>query len=175
VVCLIAVAHQLGLVAWAFGGGAAVVGLIAWRLYEVDGAEQSLLRGVAAAVLLGLALYGVIIPGLEPVFPSATLARILRDSGCPPPVVAASVGYQEPSLVFLAGTPTRMTDVGGAAEFLAGGECRFAFIESRQERGFAEHAEAIGLRYSPGPRVEAINFSNGQAITVAVFRSESPL
>jgi 4-amino-4-deoxy-L-arabinose transferase-like glycosyltransferase len=175
VVCLIAIAHQLGLVAWAFGGGAAVVGLVAWRLYEVDGAEQSLLRGVAAAVLLGLALFGVVIPGLEPVFPSPTLARILRDSGCPRPVVAASVGYQEPSLVFLAGTPTRLTDVGGAAEFLAGGECRFAFIEVRQERGFAELAEAIGLRYSPGPRVEAINISNGQAITVAVFRSESPL
>jgi 4-amino-4-deoxy-L-arabinose transferase-like glycosyltransferase len=175
VVCLIAIAHQLGLVAWALGGGAAVVGLIAWRLYEVDGAEQSLLRGVAAAVLLGLALFGVVVPGLEPVFPSQTLARILRDSGCPQPVVAASVGYQEPSLVFLAGTLTRLTDVGGAAEFLAGGECRFAFIESRQERGFAEHAEAIGLRFSPGPRVEAINFSNGQAITVAVFRSESPL
>jgi hypothetical protein len=175
VVCLIAIAHQLGLVAWAFAGGAAVVGMIAWRLYEVDGAEQSLLRGIAAAVLLAIALFGVVIPALEPVFLSPTLARILRDSGCPRPVVAASVGYQEPSLVFLAGTPTRLTDVGSAAEFLAGGECRFAFIESRQERGFAEHAEAIGLRYSPGPRVEAINISNGQAITVAVFRSESPL
>jgi hypothetical protein len=77
--------------------------------------------------------------------------------------------------VFLAGTSTRLTDVAGAAEFLAGGECRFAFIEARQERGFAEQAEALGLRYSPGPRIEAINISNGQAITMAVFRSESPL
>jgi 4-amino-4-deoxy-L-arabinose transferase-like glycosyltransferase len=175
VICLIAIGHQLGLLAWVFAGGAASVGLVAWRLYEVDGAEQSLLRGVAASILLALALFGVVIPALEPLFPSPVLARILRDSGCPAPVVAASVGYHEPSLVFLAGTATRLTDVGGAADFLAGGECRFAFIEARQERGFAEHAEAIGLRYAPGPRVEAINISNGQAITMVVFRSESPL
>jgi hypothetical protein len=77
--------------------------------------------------------------------------------------------------VFLAGTSTRLTDVAGAAEFLAEGECRIAFIEARQERGFAEQAEALGLRYSSGPRVEAINISNGQAITMAVFRSKSAL
>jgi 4-amino-4-deoxy-L-arabinose transferase-like glycosyltransferase len=175
VVCLIAIGHQLGLIAWAFAGGAAVVGLVAWRLYEVDGAEQSLLRGVAASLLIGFALFGVIVPALEPLFPSPTLARVLRESGCPRPIVAATVGYHEPSLVFLAGTPTRLTDIAGAAEFLSGGECRFAFIEARSERGFAEHAEAIGLRYSPGPRIEAINISNGQAITMAVFRSESAL
>ena len=175
VICLIAIGHQLGLIAWVFAGGAAVVGLVAWRLYDIDGAEQSLLRGVAASILLGWALFGVVIPALEALFPSPVLARILRDSGCPAPVAAASVGYHEPSLVFLAGTATRLTDVAGAAEFLAGGECRFAFVETRQERSFAVHAEAIGLRYAPGPRVEAINISNGQAITMAVFRSESPL
>jgi 4-amino-4-deoxy-L-arabinose transferase-like glycosyltransferase len=175
VICLIAIGHQLGLIAWVFAGGAAVVGLNAWRLYEVDGAEQSLLRGVAAAVLLGFALFGVVIPTLDALFPSPVLARVLRDSGCPRPVVAAAVGYHEPSLVFLAGTSTRLTDVAGAAQFLAGGECRFALIEARQERGFAVQAEAIGLRYSPGPRIDAINLSNGQAITMAVYRSENPL
>jgi 4-amino-4-deoxy-L-arabinose transferase-like glycosyltransferase len=175
VACLIAIAHQLGLIAWVFAGGAAVVGLIAWRLYEIDGAEQSLLRGIAASVLLGFALFGTIIPALEALFPSPVLARILRDSGCPRPVEVAAVGYHEPSLVFLAGTSTRLTDAAGAAEFLAGGECRFAFVEARLERSFAAHAEARGLRYSPGPRVDAINISNGQAITMAIYRSESPL
>jgi 4-amino-4-deoxy-L-arabinose transferase-like glycosyltransferase len=175
VACLIVIGHQLGLVAWAFAGGAVVLGLVAWRLYDIDGAKQSLLRGVAAALLIGAALFGVVIPALETLFPSQVLARVLRDSGCPRPVVAASVGYHEPSLVFLAGTATLLADAGSAAKFLAGGECRFAFIEARQERDFAAQAEAIGVRYSPGPRIEGFNLSNGQVVTMAVYRSENPL
>jgi 4-amino-4-deoxy-L-arabinose transferase-like glycosyltransferase len=175
VIALIAIGHQLGLLAWAFAGGAMVAGLVAWRLYEVDGAEQSLLRGIAASILLGFAAFGVVIPGLEAVFPAAALARVLRESGCPQPVGAAAVGYHEPSVVFLAGTQTRLTDAAGAAEFLAGGECRFAFVEQQFERSFANNAEARGLRYSQGPRIETFNISNGRAVTLAVFRSESPL
>jgi hypothetical protein len=106
-------------------------------------------------------------------FPSATLARILRDSGCRAPLAAAA-GYQEPSLVFLVGTATQLTDTAGAAEFLRGGECRFAFIEAHQERAFAQRAEVIGLRYSAGPRVEGFNISTGQPITIAVYRSAGP-
>jgi 4-amino-4-deoxy-L-arabinose transferase-like glycosyltransferase len=175
VISMIAIAHQLGLLAWAFAGGATVVGLVAWRLYQVDGAEHSLLRAVAASVLLGFALFGVVIPGLEAVFPAPALARVLRESGCPQPVLAASVEYHEPSLVFLAGTETRLTDAAGAAEFLAGGECRFAFVGQQFERSFATNAEALGVRYSQGPRIETFNISNGHAVTLAVFRSESPL
>jgi hypothetical protein len=110
------------------------------------------------------------VPSLGQLFPSATLVRILRESGCAHPQ-AAAVGYQEPSLVFLAGTSTRLTDTLGAAEFLRGGECRFAFVEAREERSFAQRAEALGVRYSAGPRIDAINISNGRPITIAVFRS----
>jgi hypothetical protein len=85
--------------------------------------------------------------------------------------VAAAAGYQEPSLVFLAGTDTGLTDSVGAAEFLRGGECRFAFIEQRQEKSFAQRADAIGLRYTGVTRIEAMNVSTGQPITIAVYRS----
>jgi hypothetical protein len=74
-------------------------------------------------------------------------------------------------LVFLAGTATRLADTLGAVEFLRGGDCRFVFIEAREERSFAQRAEALGLRYSAGPRIDAINISTGQPITIAVFRS----
>jgi len=62
------------------------------------------------------------------------------------------------------------TDPAGAADFLLHGGCRVAFIEARQERSFALQAEAIGLRFKAGPRIEGYNISNGQRIAVAVFR-----
>ena len=173
IVALAVIGRQFGFLVWPLIGAAAVMGFLAWRLYEVDGAEHSLLRGVTAALLTGVALFALILPSLSQLFPAPQLARILRESGCADPV-AASVGYEEPSLVFLAGTQTRLTDTAGAAEFLRGGPCRFAFIESRQEKSFAQRAEAIGLRYTGGPRVEAINVSIGQPVTIAVYRSVGP-
>src|SRR5712691_1823898 len=170
IVALAVIGRQFGLLVWPLIGAAAVMSFLAWRLYEADGAEHALLRAITAAVLTAIAIFALIIPSLGQLFPSPTLARVLRDSGCAQPM-AAAVGYQEPSLVFLAGTATRLTDTAGAAEFLRGGECRFALIEARQERSFAQRAEAIGLRYTGGPHVEGINISTGQPITIAVFRS----
>ena len=74
--------------------------------------------------------------------------------------------------MFLAGTSTRLTDASSAADFLRQGGCRFAFVDTHQERAFALRAEAVGLRYKREPNIEAFNFSNGQQFTVAVFRSE---
>lgn len=166
----IVIDHDPVLAAWPFLAAAIVCGFLAWRLYDDDGAERALTRAVAATVLVGIGIYSIILPTLRPLFPSVALAGVLRESGCTHPV-AASAGYGEPSLVFLAGTETRLTDASGAADFLREGDCRFAFIETHQEGAFAQRAEAIGLRYERGPRLEAFNFSKGRPITIAIFRS----
>jgi 4-amino-4-deoxy-L-arabinose transferase-like glycosyltransferase len=171
IIALAVIGRQFGLLAWPLIGAAAVMGLLAWRLYEVDGAEHALLRATTAALLTAIAIFSVVLPSLSYFFPSLTLVRFLRAGGCANPVAAAA-GYQEPSLVFLAGTDTRLTDSFGAAEFLRGGGCRFALIESRQEKSFAQRAEAIGVRYIAGPRIEAMNISTGQPITIAIYRSQ---
>jgi hypothetical protein len=101
-----------------------------------------------------------------------TLAETQKELGSADPA-AAAVGYQEPSLVFLAGTQTLLTNAAAAADFLLQGGCRLAFIESRQERSFARRADAIGLRYAQGPRVEAFNFNSGRAVTITVYYAEA--
>ena len=171
IVALVVISKQLGLLAWPFAAGAMILGLIAWRLYEVDGGERSLLRAMAGALLLAVTLYGVIAPALTPLFPSVALAQAVRESECKQPLAAAA-GYHEPSLVFLVGTTTLLTDGAGAAEFLRQGPCRFAFVESRHERNFVQRAEAIGLRYTQGSRVEGMNYSIGRSISIAIFQSE---
>jgi 4-amino-4-deoxy-L-arabinose transferase-like glycosyltransferase len=170
VIGAIVINRDLALLAWPFFAGAIVCGLFAWQLYDDDGAERALMRAAAAQVLIAIGLYAVIVPSLTPAFPSVELAGALHDSGCEHPV-AASVGYEEPSLVFLAGTTIRFTDANGAADFLREGGCHFAFVDARQERDFALRAEAIGLHYSRGDRVEGYNISNGKPITIAVFQS----
>jgi 4-amino-4-deoxy-L-arabinose transferase-like glycosyltransferase len=170
VILAVIVNHGLALLAWPFLAASIVCGLFAWQLYEDDGAERSFMRATAAAVFTAIGIYAVIVPSLGSAFPSVELAAVLHESKCANPV-AASAGYQEPSLVFLAGTGTRLTDPSGAADFLREGSCRFAFIEARQERAFALRAEAIGLRYDREPNIEGYNISNGQPINIAVFQS----
>jgi 4-amino-4-deoxy-L-arabinose transferase-like glycosyltransferase len=171
IVGLVAVGKQLGLLAWPFAAGAMIFGLFAWRLYDADGPERSLLRAMAASILIALSLYAIIVPSLGALFPSVALSQALRESDCKQPLAAAA-GFHEPSLVFLVGTATQLTDGAGAAEFLRQGSCRFALVESRQERNFVQRAEAIGLRYAPGPRIDGINASIGRTISIAIYKSE---
>jgi 4-amino-4-deoxy-L-arabinose transferase-like glycosyltransferase len=167
----ITLTRQPAFLAWPFLAASLIFGLFAWWLYEDHRAERSLLNGAASALFLAIAGYGIIVPALTPLFPSAEIARALRNVVCVGPKAAAA-GYHEPSLVFMTGTSTLLTDGSGAADFLGQGTCRFALIESRSERGFAQRAEAIGLRYNVAARVEGYNFSQGKSISVAIFRSE---
>jgi hypothetical protein len=123
---------------------------------------------------MAIGIYGFIIPALGPLFPSPALARVLHESGCAHPV-AASAGYDEPSLVFLAGTSTQLTDASGAADFLQQGSCRFAFIEEHQEAAFASRAKTIGLDYDRRASIEAFNLGRVQPVDIAVFQSKGTL
>ena len=171
VIVLVVFGRQLGLLAWPFIVAAMIFGLWAWRLYGADGAEHSLLRGILASLLLAFGIYAVIIPSLATAFPSAAVARMIREAKCKDPMLA-SAGYHEPSLVFLVGTQTKLVDGADAAEFLRAGGCRFALVEGRFERAFLRRAEAIGLRYAAPQRFEGYNYSIGRAVSIGVYQAE---
>jgi 4-amino-4-deoxy-L-arabinose transferase-like glycosyltransferase len=171
VVGAITLTRQPVFLAWPFVAAAMIFGLFAWWLYDDNRAERSLLNAVVAAMFLAFAVYGVVLPALTPVFPSAEIAHALRNVVCVGPRAAAA-GFHEPSLVFMTGTETLLTDGSGAADFLGQGSCRFALVEQRSERAFAARAEAIGLRYNVATRIDGYNISQGRAISIAIFRSE---
>jgi 4-amino-4-deoxy-L-arabinose transferase-like glycosyltransferase len=158
-------------IAWPFAAASMIFGLFAWWLFDDEHAERSLLNGIAASWCLSVCIFGLILPSLTPLFPSAQIARALRNVECKGPL-AAAVGYHEPSLVFMVGTQTLLTNGSGAADFLQKGSCRFALVESREERSFAQRAETIGLRYALTTRIEGYNYSRGRTISVAIFTSE---
>jgi len=171
VVGAILLTRQPVFLAWPFVAVSLIFGLAAWWLYEDNHAERSLLNAVVAALFLALAVYGVVLPALTPLFPSAEIAHALRNVRCVGPKAAAA-GFQEPSLVFMTGTSTLLTDGSGAADFLKQGSCRFALVEARTERNFVQRAEAIGLRYNVASRIEGFNISQGRSVSIAIFRSE---
>src|SRR3984893_13674408 len=171
VVGAIALTRQPVFLAWPFVAASLIFGLFAWWLYEDGRAERSLLNAVVSAMFLAMAIYGVVVPALTPLFPSAEVARALRNVVCVGPKAAAA-GFHEPSLVFMTDASTLLTDGSGAADFLGQGSCRFALVEQRSERGFAARAEAIGLRYNVATRIDGYNISQGRAISIAIFRSE---
>ncbi|HMI12615.1 MAG TPA: glycosyltransferase family 39 protein [Bradyrhizobium sp.] len=171
VIGAITLTRQPVFLAWPFVAAALIFGLFAWWLYDDNRAERSLLNAVVSAMFLAVAIYGVVVPALTPLFPSAEVARALRNVVCVGPRAAAA-GFHEPSLVFMTGTSTVLTDGSGAADFLGQGSCRFALVEARSERGFAQRAEAIGLRYDVATRIDGYNISQGRAISIAIFRSE---
>src|SRR5258705_1863437 len=162
IVGAITLTHQPVFPAWPILAAAMIFGLIAWWMFEDSRAERSLLNGVLAAMFLSIGIYGIVIPSLTTVFPSAEIARALRNVVCVGPKAAAA-GFHEPSLVFMTGTDTLLTDGSGAADFLGQGTCRFALVEARSERGFVQRAEAIGLRYNVASRIDGYNISLGRA------------
>src|SRR5215475_9789671 len=74
VIGAIALTHQPMFFAWPFVAGALIFGLFAWWLYDDGRAERSLLNAVAATVFLALGIYGIVMPSLTTLFPSAEIA-----------------------------------------------------------------------------------------------------
>jgi hypothetical protein len=129
------------------------------------------MRGMVASVLIAVTVYAVTFPLLPALFPSSLAADAVHAADCSEPRVASTASYQEPSLVFLLGTKTRFTDGAGAADFLNRGPCRFALIDPRSERNFTQRADAIGLHYARGGRIDGYNISIGRSVALTVFRS----
>jgi 4-amino-4-deoxy-L-arabinose transferase-like glycosyltransferase len=165
------IGQRLGLPSWAFAAAAAILALFAWTLYRVDGAEAALVRAAAASIMLSIAAYALTFAKIGSLFPAVPLADYVHSTDCPNPSTVTA-GYHEPSLVFLAGTDLKHGDGASAADFLNGGSCRFALIERSQERSFSQRADALGLRYSSGPRVEGYNISGGRPVFIRTYRSE---
>jgi 4-amino-4-deoxy-L-arabinose transferase-like glycosyltransferase len=165
--------RELGLIAWPFSALAVITGLFAWWLYEVDGPERSLLRGMIASILIAISVYAITFPLLPSLFPSAMIADEIHATDCKEPRVASTFAYQEPSLVFLLGTDIRFTDGAGAADFLRSGPCHFVLIDPRSERSFVQRAESVALRYSLIQRIEGYNISIGKPVSMTVFRSQA--
>jgi 4-amino-4-deoxy-L-arabinose transferase-like glycosyltransferase len=148
---------------------ACLASILAWRAFAGGAVEGSALLGIAAAVLLSLGVFGLAQPDWRGLQVSPRLAAIARDLPCDAPRVA-TLGYREPSLVFLLGTDLAMPE-GGAetADFLGVGGCRLAFVERRREPDFQAAITRTGLSPTLLTRVEGFNINGGRRLDIGAY------
>lgn len=134
--------------------------------------EGALWRGVVASLLLGAGVYGLASPSLRGLKLSPRLAEAVQAVTCPNPQVI-TVGYREPSLVFLVGTDLRMgADGGMAAAFLREPGCRVALVESRFLDSFRQGLAASGVAPRLLTTIAGFNLNGGKRIEMSVYVRE---
>jgi hypothetical protein len=127
--------------------------------------------GVASvgAVALSAGIFGFAQTTYASLRLSPRLAAVVLGLPCPNPK-AATLGYREPSLVFLVGTDLVMLDgPRDGARFLAGGSCRVALVEARYEGAFEAAAREAGLAPALVSRVAGFNINGGRRIDIGAY------
>jgi len=149
-----------------------LIALYAWRLFVRNEVLKSLWLGFAAAACLSVGVFGFVQLDLRSLKLSPRLAEVARNMTCKNPAVA-TLGYREPSLVFLTGTNLEMFETGEeASAFLGQGGCRMVFVEKRFEEAFRAENERLGLKPALSTRVAGFNINSGRRLDIGAYAVE---
>jgi 4-amino-4-deoxy-L-arabinose transferase-like glycosyltransferase len=135
---------------------------------------------LAAALALGVAAHAALAglaSQLDPLWLSRRIVSALEAAHLDPrggliPGPVAVVGYAEPSLVFLLGTETILGDADDAADAISEG--RPAVVEQRRDAAFQHELASDGLTASVVGTVTGLDYSNGRAEVLRLYRSDNP-
>jgi hypothetical protein len=84
----------------------------------------------------------------------------------------ASLGYREPSFVFLIGTDLAMMDTAAeATSFLRGDGCRLLYVEDRFAPAFAAAAASAGFGPTQVGAVSGFNINGGRRVALTAYAS----
>jgi 4-amino-4-deoxy-L-arabinose transferase-like glycosyltransferase len=153
---------------------AAIAALLAGYLAFSRRPQMSMRRIGAITVSAGITyamLFAFIVPSLAPIWLSPRIVAAMRESDPCPTTVLASVGYEEPSLVFLAGTRTKFTDLDGAAKhLLSDPACAMAVIPLKDNGKLSSILGGEGEKADQLARIDGINYSSGNALSLGLYR-----
>ncbi len=136
--------------------------------------HRAAMTAVIASIALGVVAHGALAGTLRQLRPLAVapqLEKVLLTANLHPrqgragPV--AVTGFHEPSLVFLTGRDTELTDAAGAARALAEG--RPVIVEARDADAFREAAAQLGVTGRIVGEVNGHNYSKGDDVSLTVY------
>jgi 4-amino-4-deoxy-L-arabinose transferase-like glycosyltransferase len=150
-----------------------MVALYAWRLFVRNRILKSVWASFISAVCLAIGVFGFTQLDLRSLKLSPRLAEVARNLGCVDPRIA-TLGYREPSLVFLTGTGLEMLETGiEASAFLKEGGCRIVFVEKRFEDDFRAENQRLGQQPALSTRITGFNINSGRQLDIAAYSSGS--
>lgn len=169
----LATENRLPFLALPFFVSAIVAGTFAFHwFYRGYSTIASAVLSMASALLLYAGLFGVVVAQLSAIQISGRLVAAGKNAvSCDKPLFA-STGFAEPSLVFYTGSDILLTSPGEAANFLAAGGCRVAFVEARRQSIFNQRAEDLGLELNVRSEIRGGNFGNWKTLRIRVFAVE---
>ena len=151
-------------------GAATVLAALAARSVLNTNVRAAAVWGLLAALPLTAAGFRFGMPELQAINLSRNLAALAKTEECRDPRFATA-GYREPSLVFLTRTDLKMIDGREVLAFLSGkeGDCRIAFVESRDEVAFISQLPPVSTGMKLAGRVKGININGGRALDIGVW------
>jgi 4-amino-4-deoxy-L-arabinose transferase-like glycosyltransferase len=124
----------------------------------------------AAALMLYASACGYQLPRLQTVWISPRIAAAVARAKPCAATTLATVPYAEPSLVFLLGTGTRLTDVrGAAAHLLHDPACGLALVGAEQRGPFLALMEAAKVAPREVDHIRGVNYSNGKKLELFLY------
>lgn len=152
--------------------GLATLGVVLLCLCR-DDQEWGALGGTVLGGLLVMTFLSLAFPRVDAMWISRNAASLVDAHLGEAHGPLAAAGFSEPSLVFLLGTGTKLTDgLGAAAHLMAAG--RAALVEERQLTAFTEALGPKGDQIKKAGSVQGINYSKGKRTTLHLFINEDP-
>ncbi len=136
--------------------------------------HRAAMTAVIASIALGVVAHGALagtLRQLRPLSVAPQLEKVLVAANLHPrqgragPI--AVTGFHEPSLVFLTGRETELTDAAGAARALAEG--RPVIVEDRDADAFRAAAAELGVTGRVVGEVDGHNYSKGDDVSLTVY------
>jgi 4-amino-4-deoxy-L-arabinose transferase-like glycosyltransferase len=137
--------------------------------------RPSLAAGLVGTLAIAFAspAAGIVVPALDLLWLSRAAAVVVARHQPRQDEAVLSVGYSEPSLVFLLGTATRLVTAAPAGRQLAG--AGMALVSDRDEAAFRRSLGSRGLHPIAIDRVSGLDYSaGGGRVTLTLYGLERP-
>jgi 4-amino-4-deoxy-L-arabinose transferase-like glycosyltransferase len=140
-------------------------------LYRRGWLRRSVAMLTVGAFGLYLLAFQIVFPQLETIWLSPRIAEAVERARPCPNGILVSVGFTEPSLVFLTGTGTVLTgDSAAAAKALAGDACALALVDQKQNQAFLDQAIRDGIQPVSVETISGFNYSRGKSLVLSLYR-----